>query len=317
MPWCLVGVELTLVLFRPRWDEVRETFESLMGIRNEFDRLRLLVSGPKEHHGIAKQLLVETGLEDLSTIYCRHDNLGFAGGHNLLLNAAFSAGAEWCIVINPDLRIDDGALHELLRVADSLGSPKLVGPVLESEWSGRRVVDSAGIYWTRDSRHFDRLQGTSRRQVSGALIDVDGVTGACLVVSSEVHRCLVSRCGYFFDDRFLAYREDAELGVRCAAIGIGSTVVDVSGFFHNRHVRGSTRGRSLPDLLGVRNRFLMRWGLGRARPGGRVPGTLRDVVVILGVLVIERRSFGGVMEAWRIRRTMRYSNRLWLEREDR
>lgn len=306
-----MNLDLTLVLFRARWDEVRDSLESFAAIAEEYRYLRILVSGSNTDWTAANALTAELALADKAVLVHRFDNLGFSGGHNYLLAASFAAGADAALVVNPDLRIAPGALDAFAERASESDAPRLLGPVLESEWDGVRVIDSAGIRWTPDARHFDRLQGETRQRDIGLGGNVAGLTGACLFVPRVSFARVTDRCGYFFDDRFVAYREDAELGVRAAVLGVKSVVIDTSGFVHERHVRGSERGRELPDLLGVRNRFLMRWVLGPMRPGAPLLRSLRDLVVVFGVLVVERRSYRGMRDAWHIRRTMKNAQRLW------
>lgn len=294
-------VDISIVVFRPDFEELGRTFQAIAAVRTEFDRLRLLVSGDSEVHRRTRELLAEAGVD--AVVSERFDNLGFSTGHNRLLAESFRAGADACLVLNPDARIEPGALTALVAAVSSDGAEGLYGPALRRADTAK--VDSLGVEWTRDARHFDRAMGEPFLITPGRIDDVEGLTGACLFVTRSAYERIVRRSGWFFDDAFLAYREDAELGVRARALGVPSRLVHIEGFSHVRAVRGYQRGRVLPDLLGVRNRFLLKYRLGVLRPGSRVISAVRDLAVIGAVHTIERRSKPGWDSARRIRRFVR------------
>lgn len=308
----LSGTHISIVLFRPRWEEVRETIASLKAIEAEFDRVHMLVSGASGDRRALDQLLTEFDIVEKTSVLHRWDNLGFATGHNVLLRAAFDTGASRCLVLNPDVVIAPRALTNFVLAARPHEGQSLVGPSLSSGSAGRLVVDSLGVAWAGSARHYDIGQGEPWNIVEGRFTRRDGVTGAAMLVSRAVHEKLRAETGCFFDDFFLAYREDAELGIRAKAIGLQSVVIETDGFHHPRHVQGFKRGNALPDLLGVRNRYFLRWKLGKLRPGAPMLPTLRDIVVLCSVLLVERRSLPGLREALRLRRTVRRRGRvLW------
>jgi GT2 family glycosyltransferase len=300
-------LDVCLVLFHARWDELEDTLQRIAGCQGEFRRLQVLLSGTSGESERLHALLSTTRLADKAEVIHRYDNLGFASGHNLLLMRAFTGGADACLVLNPDVEIEAGALTRLIECSNGLLDNSLIGPSLSSHTGAERIIDSLGIRWTASGRHLDDRQGCAWSIDSGAIVRCQGVTGACLLVGGGVYRKLVERTGHFFDDFFLAYREDAELGVRASAVGIGSVVIEMDGFSHRRHVQGFDRGNALADLLGVRNRFLLRWKLGRLRPGAPILPSVRDAIVIVAVLVRERTSLPGLREAFRIRRSVRRS----------
>ena len=88
------------------------------------------------------------------------ENLGFATGHNRNLAVSFGSGADYVLILNPDVRLVGNASVTLTESADRLAGMALVGPLLvrwnDSDRSTKaREIDSAGIRWTRDGRHFD------------------------------------------------------------------------------------------------------------------------------------------------------------------
>ncbi|MHB1613536.1 MAG: glycosyltransferase family 2 protein [Actinomycetes bacterium] len=243
----------------------------------------------------------------------RPDNHGFAGGHNLLLADLFDADMDGVLVANPDLRLGTAAVRGLAEA--QVPSRTLRGPVLLLATPGDLLpegrTDSLGIRWTRTGRHLDVGHGRPGQRCPAAAWPVAGLSGACLYVPHEVYRTVVGVCGEFFDADFIAYREDAELGIRCAMLGVSSWVVPSVQVLHARSQRGTARSASaFVNALGVRNRFLIAAKYGRRRPGGIVVPFLRDLVVVTGVLLVERASIPGLVDAWRLRHRMRQKGRL-------
>lgn len=131
------------------------------------------------------------------------------------------------------------------------------------------------------------------------------------MVPRRAYELIVARTGEFFDGDFFAYREDAELGLRAAMLGVTSWVVPAARACHARTLRGNARGVSPHiDRLGVRNRFLIAFKYGTRRPGGWFGAPLRDFAVLAAVMLRERSSWPGVCEAWRLRGRMRQKRAL-------
>lgn len=304
-------ITVTLVAYRPRMEEFRVTVRSLARVKDEVSRFYVLCSGTLHEQQEVRRVLDHADLSELTTMISRFDNLGFAGGHNLLLDRAFRSGAKWALVVNPDMAIEPGAITRLVGLASQDGVNALYGPAISRLGDGGEstaVCDSRGIRWTATGRHFDIDQGAAFPAMEDVVTEVAGVTGACLLVKKESFDFIAGRSGYFFDETFIAYREDAELGVRALALGVPSRLVETPGFAHARSVRGNSRGHGLADLLGVRNRFIMATRLGKLRPGRRIASALRDLIVVAGTLMVERSSLPGLASATRIRRYLRYTS---------
>lgn len=308
-----MALDISLVVYKPNLVDLRRTLSSLARCGSEFRRLRVLISGPLRLHRMIGALLVESGLAEQASMTCRFDNLGFASGQNLLIEESFANGAELCLVLNPDVQVEPGALLSLRASVNTASEPALWAPALrridtEASSLNADVVDSLGIAWSATARHYDVDQGGTMPPLNGELHEVQGVTGACMLVSKNAFGSICRQTGYFFDDLFLAYREDAELCIRASLVGVTSKVIMIEGFGHVRSVRGFQRGKRIPDLLGVRNRFLIRSRLGGHRPGNSALASLRDLLVVAGVVLRERSSLPGLVEAVSIRRFARFSS---------
>jgi GT2 family glycosyltransferase len=236
-------------------------------------------------------------------------NHGFSGAHNSNVADAMAAGLDAALVLNPDIVLEPATVAELAGAAgDALAGPVLVLADPATMRSEQRI-DSAGIRWTWTGRHLDDRQGEPFRRSAAAPYSVRGLTGACLWIPRAAYDRILDATGELFDEDFLAYREDAELGLRAERIGVAQVVVPSAVALHGRALRGTTRGEPALDRLGVQNRFLIAFKHGRRRPGAWLGAPLRDLLVIGGVLLRERHSLPGLRTAWRLRPMMRAKGR--------
>jgi GT2 family glycosyltransferase len=235
-------------------------------------------------------------------------NDGFAQAHNRALESIFAGGNNYALVVNPDLLLAPDAIGRLM--ASDPDAARISGPLLElaaaTSMVSEGTIDSAGIKWTATGRHLDVLQGERLVHSPPDPRRVDGISGACMFVGREAYQRLVQASGEFFDEAFIAYREDAELGFRACWLGIECWLVPAARGLHVRQLRGTTRGRDpFVDMLGVRNRFLLAFEYGHRRPGVLPLVLLRDAIVIAGVVLRERSSLPAMREAWQLRHAMR------------
>jgi GT2 family glycosyltransferase len=312
----VTGVGVSLVLWRTELTDVERCVQALAAQDMTPLALHVLVNedrGGESARG-ARELLQRLAPPFPTLVRGSTINHGFAQGHNILIEGLADCGAEAFLVLNADVLLAPGALRLLM---DSDVPPDaLRGPVLLAArpvtFTPEGTIDSAGIRWTWDGRHLDDRQGQQIGEVRQTPYAVAGISGACLLVPRQTWKHFNDVTGELFDPDFLAYREDAELGLRGQRLGISSWVVPAATALHVRGVRGTRRTGVSPHILrlGVRNRFLIAMKHGSARPGGRFGAPLRDVLVIAGVLVKERSSMQGLVQAWRLRHVMRAKNRV-------
>ncbi|MCY4726598.1 glycosyltransferase [Nocardioides sp. STR2] len=300
---------VSLVIYRPDVPLLRATLNSL---REHPLSAILLVRNCDTLSEDELYELVPTDLKEKCGILGQGRNLGFAGGHNLALRFAFARGASHVLVTNPDLQFLPGGVEALIRLSADKSDQHLFSGILlfgsRSGDSKEQLIDSAGIVWTPDARHVDDLHGSPLGTLREGPADfqVPGITGALLGVPRAAWQQICDRSGEFFDEDFIAYREDAELGLRAGMLGIGSFVLNAPVAKHYRGSPGTSRRNPITNKLSVQNRFLLLSRHGFAnRPGSITRSVLRDLVVIAAVLTRERGSLPGLKEAARGRRAQR------------
>ena len=147
-------------------------------------------------------------------------NVGFAAGQNQAMRAA---KGEWLLCLNPDVMLAADFVGRLVEAGSAhpeAGS--ICGKLLRwnpaSEPHQTRIIDSTGIYFTRNMRHLDR----GAEEVDNGQYDraqyVFGATGAAAMFRRSFVEA-VSVDGEFFDEDFFSYREDADLAWRAQVMG--------------------------------------------------------------------------------------------------
>ena len=256
-----------------------------------------------------RSLLAE--FSDRIEIVANEVNNGFAGGQN---QAIRRTKTPWVLVFNPDVRAASGFLSRLLQAGEI---DPLVGTVCgklismspdfrtPAEKGEPAFVDSTGIYFTPELRHFDRGSGTGDLGQFERAEYVFGATGAAALYRREMIED-VTIDSEFFDEDFFAYREDADLSWRAQLLGWKCLYTPSAIAFHVRRVLPSNRSEAgtLVNMHSVKNRFLMRVknvdGTLYRRYWFAI--TLRDLLVVAGCVLREHSSlpaFAFVLRHWR------------------
>jgi GT2 family glycosyltransferase len=188
-------------------------------------------------------------------------NEGFAAGQNRAIQA--SAGS-WVLALNPDVLVEPGFVRNLLAagVADSsvgtvCGKLLAIAPGFKALPEPR--IDSTGIYFTPQMRHFDRGWGEPDDGRYGRGEYVFGASAAAALYRREMIDDLAPD-GEFFDPDFFAYREDADVAFRAQWLGWRCLYTPEAVAHHVRTLRPGPRtpNPALLNMHSVKNRFLMR-----------------------------------------------------------
>jgi len=190
------------------------------------------------------------------------ENTGFAGGFNRLFGRATG---DWILLLNPDARLAPDFHEKSAQILEDPGdaaigmvAPKVLraqGELLEPT----KILDSAGIRWTLAFRHVDMGSGEPDRGQFNAPALVFGPTGAVALYRRTALEA-VALDGQVLDERFFAYREDADLAFRLQWKGYRCLYRPDLAAWHERRVLPERR-RDLPPELNyhsLKNRHLLR-----------------------------------------------------------
>lgn len=248
-------------------------------------------------------------------VILNENNLGFAAAQN---QAIRQAKGEWVLSLNADVVLSPDFLSQLLKAAETdtrIGA--LCGKLLrwnpggEPEFTSR--IDSTGIYFTRNLRHFDRgSEETDHGQYQERQWIFGATAAAALYRRAMVEDVSVE--GEFFDEDFFAYREDADLAWRAQLLGWRCLYVPDAVGWHERRVTPE-RFRQLPLIINwhsVKNRFLMRMKNASLGTCLRliVPTASRDLLILGYSLLVDRRLLSALAFVWKNRERTRGKRRL-------
>ena len=237
-------------------------------------------------------------------------NVGFAAGQN---QAIREAKGEWLLSLNPDVLLAEDFVRCLVEAGSAHPEAGSVcGKLLRwdpaSEPHQTRLIDSTGIYFTRNMRHLDRgAEETDSGQYDRAQY-VFGATGAAAMFRRSFVED-VSVDGEFFDQDFFSYREDADLAWRAQVMGWKCVYTPAAVAWHVRRVTPERR-EQLPLLINwhsIKNRFLMR---GKNASGWLCrrlfwPVAWRDLMNVGYAVVRDRRLLSAIAYPWRVRDSIR------------
>ncbi|MCI5065118.1 glycosyltransferase family 2 protein [bacterium] len=343
----MTSILIHIVVYRS-FPYLEHVLRSLRELEGDFEiALQVTENGPSEAANGGPDTLARLCEAFGAELFRESENIGFCGAHNAAAARCMAGGYDYLLIVNPDLSLEREALREMVRVSKEeqetqVDTPLIVAPLLFRADADLRplkplVIDSAGVCFTLTLRHFDILAGERYSGSEGISCCVEGVSGACFLISSEsISAVVIGRNenndslfrvfpalekDFFnrvelFDEAFFAYREDAELALRVQRLGGRSLIAPKAFGYHVRQVTPERR-KDLSDEINrhsVRNRFLLQilhWSPFR-QPEAIVPGFfIRNILVLCGVLFREWSSLRALREcailfprAWRRRKLM-------------
>ena len=296
-------VSITIVTWNSE-KHLEECFASIL--RQDYPAIEVVIVDNASDDG-TRELLRQ--IDPSWRVIYNDANVGFAAGQNQAIRAA---RGEWVLCLNPDVVLSPDFVTTLVKAGEKhpeVGS--LCGKLLRYDVDSKQrtnIIDSTGIYFTRNMRHLDRGAEEADRGQYGRMQYVFGATGAAAMFRRDFIND-VSVEGQFFDEEFFAFREDADLAWRAQVLGWKCLYVPTAVAWHVRRVTPERR-RDLPLVINwhsAKNRFLMR---GKNASGWLCrrlffPGAWRDLMTFGYAIVRDRRLWSAVTYWWRARDSIR------------
>jgi GT2 family glycosyltransferase len=231
-------------------------------------------------------------------------NLGFAAAVNA---GAADSPSRWLLLVNPDARVDDGAVVRLIEAATKYPGHGLYGGLFIDVGRGTNE-DSVAVLPTLANlvafatgvapvlRRLGYRSPPRRKANSDREIEVDALPGTFLLAEADAWRSVGG-----FDERYFMYSEDLDLCMRIGATGRRPLYVPQARI---RHIGGASSTCGAKEVM--KNRSLVtflrtHWPAGRARAGCWL------LVTGVGLRRLARTPFrtpsGRWETAWRERRS--------------
>ncbi|MBU1203170.1 glycosyltransferase family 2 protein [Patescibacteria group bacterium] len=192
-------------------------------------------------------------------------NLGFARGHNLLINWSDS---DYVFVINQDIILEPDYLSKLVEFLDTnTKAASCAGKLMYWDFDNglkTKIIDSYGLKIDRKRQVVDAYQG--KEDFSLPSQEVFGLSAAATLY----RRRSIDQVAWqakdnhleCFDDFFFAYKEDVDLAWRLRLFGWQNWLIATTKAYHHRSVskgkdlRQSRKSRGMANKLSYRNHFL-------------------------------------------------------------
>lgn len=149
-------------------------------------------------------------------------NVGFGRANNIAFERA---QAPAVLFLNPDTELRSGAIDLMVSRLQELPRASMIGPtILNSDETFQqtcfrrlptalnRAVESELFHRLRGVLRLDGQRGTGRR--ASAVVEAECLSGACMLVRSEVFRAVKG-----FSPEFFIYGEDVDLCLKVRALG--------------------------------------------------------------------------------------------------
>lgn len=195
------------------------------------------------------------------TVLRRDANGGFGAAVN---TGVAAARYPRLLVLNSDLRLEPSFVSSLLAAAApwplAVCAPLVCGLDGATQWSGRRWPRTRQyvVEWlaplARFRPHLHEAVGHDTRCTVGAVLPVDWVLGAALLMPTEAFRAVGG-----FDERYFMNVEEVDLQRRLTAGGVPSVFL---GTVQVRHEGGgsSDSARRVRWVTQARIRYAEKWG---------------------------------------------------------
>lgn len=211
---------------------LRTLFESLA--RQTYQPLELIVIDNASTDGTVQWLEQQT-ICRIDRLIRNTENVWYAKANN---QAAAHARGEYILFCNDDLMLDADCIRQLVAVARLHPKTGLIGAkLLKLTATGRTsIVDSAGLVITRWRQVMNRGENQPDAGQWNTVQSVFGITGA-LVMAARSALHAVSPNGEYFDEQFVAYKEDVDLSWRMIRAGYTNWYVPSAVAYHARSIQ--------------------------------------------------------------------------------
>ena len=193
-------------------------------------------------------------------------NIGFAKGHNLLINWSNS---DYILVLNQDVILDANYLRELVDFMEKHPqAASCAGKLMYWDFSNGQktnIVDSYGLKISRKREIIDNQQGQTDSSLSNQ--EVFGLSATATLYRRKALDIVAGAPKdnhlEYFDEDFFAYKEDVDLAWRLRLFGWENWLVTTCKAYHHRSIaKGedlitSRKHRGFANKISYRNHFML------------------------------------------------------------
>jgi len=193
-------------------------------------------------------------------------NIGFAKGHNLLINWSNS---DYVFVLNQDVILEPNYLRELVDFLEAnKNAASCAGKLMYWDFNNgikTKIIDSYGLKINRRREVIDDRQG--QKEVSVESKEMFGLSATATLYRRKALDIVAGEAKgnhfQYFDEDFFAYKEDIDLAWRLRLFGWENWLVATTKAYHDRsvakgkNIRESRKHRGFANKLSYRNHLML------------------------------------------------------------
>lgn len=154
-------------------------------------------------------------------------NLGFSGGSNLGIKAAFDRAADYVLLLNDDTEVAPDFLNVLVQAGEQDPSIGALGPAIYYWNDAKRIWFAGGRFDAGLCQVQTPRSGELDEGAQPAVVESDWLTGCCLLMKRQA----CEQAG-LLDERFFLYWEDTDWSLRLHRAGLRTVTVPSAHIWH-------------------------------------------------------------------------------------
>lgn len=219
----------------------------LQSIKNSdcIDRLYIIDNSPSSEN---EQFFKDCSLSSIIE-YIPHENTGYGSSHNIAMHKSIELGADYHVVLNPDIRFEADVLPRLCEYMNNNSDvvyilPKVIYPNGELQYLCKLLPTPSDLIFRRFLPKTAKTEKKNDRYVlkeSGynKIMNPPCLSGCFMFLRNSA----LKENDIFFDDRFFMYFEDFDLIRRLHRVGKTIFYPDVS-IIHD-HAKESYKSKKM------------------------------------------------------------------------
>lgn len=237
-------------------------------------------------------------------------NIGFAKGHNLLINWSDS---DYILVLNQDVILEPNYLRELVDFLEkNKKAASCAGKLMYWDFDNglkTKIIDSYGLKINKKREVVDMYQGQKEKEVEDH--EVFGLSATATLYRRKALDIVAGepKANHleYFDEDFFAYKEDIDLAWRLRLFGWQNWLITTSQAYHHRsvskgqNIRESRKQRGFANKLSYRNHLMMVY------KNSFYKNLFKDFFTVkwyefkkfVYLLIFERSTLRGLQEFWK------------------
>lgn len=193
-------------------------------------------------------LLMETYSDFNIHYYPQENNLGYSGGANFGINVS---QYENVCILNADIYLTTTYTYRILdELYKSKNTAGATGKILKYDFEKNHqtnFIDTTGIQLEKNFKAYDRGQGEVDRGQYDNIEEIFGICGAIAIFKKDILRQVAFKNEYF-DEDFIAYKEDVDLCWRLNNLDFKLLYVPAAIGFHGRGME-KISGQGLYNMI--------------------------------------------------------------------